>query len=223
VQLDRILAEGMEARLARHQRLQERRRSGPPPRLPICSAEGARSESRVSCFFRPPASIAGDRQGCTERGYTIGSGLRDWKPATFRIGHMGEVRESDLDACWRDRPDSGEGDRSGGPLRREDEHAEILIADTLDPSGLALFARPGVRSTSSRRTNARAFPRSSPTTTALFVPQLHQATADLLAPAKKLKVVGVPASASPMWTWRRRDPSSAPGGQRAHGQPDIGH
>ena len=28
----------------------------------------------------------------------IGGGYGDWKPSTFRIGHMGEVRESDLEA-----------------------------------------------------------------------------------------------------------------------------
>ena len=33
-----------------------------------------------------------------ERGFTIGGGYGDWKPTTFRIGHMGEVRERDLDA-----------------------------------------------------------------------------------------------------------------------------
>jgi aspartate aminotransferase-like enzyme len=37
-------------------------------------------------------------KGLAERGYTIGGGYGDWKPTTFRIGHMGEVRESDLDA-----------------------------------------------------------------------------------------------------------------------------
>ena len=37
-------------------------------------------------------------QGLAERGFTIGGGYGDWKPTTFRIGHMGEVRESDLEA-----------------------------------------------------------------------------------------------------------------------------
>jgi predicted phosphoserine aminotransferase len=99
VQMDRMLAEGMEARWARHQRLQEKTAQWAASRgCQYASAEGARSLT-VSCFH-PPAGV--DPQvivkGCTERGYTIGSGYGDWKPTTFRIGHMGEVRESDLDA-----------------------------------------------------------------------------------------------------------------------------
>jgi predicted phosphoserine aminotransferase len=99
VQLDRILAEGMEARWARHQRLQEKTAKWAAERgCAYASAEGARSLT-VSCFH-PPAGV--DPQvivkGCTANGYTIGSGYGDWKPTTFRIGHMGEVRETDLDA-----------------------------------------------------------------------------------------------------------------------------
>jgi len=37
-------------------------------------------------------------KGLGKRGYTIGGGYGDWKPTTFRIGHMGEVKESDLEA-----------------------------------------------------------------------------------------------------------------------------
>src|SRR5262249_26410780 len=99
VQMDRMLAEGMEARWARHQQLQERTAQwAPSGGWPSAPAEGALSLT-VSCSS-PPAGV--DPQvivkGCTERGYTIGSGYGDWKPTTFRIGHMGEVRESDLDA-----------------------------------------------------------------------------------------------------------------------------
>jgi aspartate aminotransferase-like enzyme len=53
----------------------------------------------VSCL-KPPAGV--DPQvivkKLAERGWTIGGGYGDWKPSTFRIGHMGEVRMSDLDA-----------------------------------------------------------------------------------------------------------------------------
>jgi aspartate aminotransferase-like enzyme len=31
------------------------------------------------------------------RGYTVSGGYGDWKATTFRIGHMGEVHESDLE------------------------------------------------------------------------------------------------------------------------------
>ena len=32
-----------------------------------------------------------------ERGFVVGSGYGKWKPETFRIGHMGEVRSADLE------------------------------------------------------------------------------------------------------------------------------
>ena len=99
VQLDRILAEGMEARWERHRQLQRKTAAWAAGRgCEYASAEGVRSLT-VSCF-RPPAGV--DPQaivsGLRQRGFTIGGGYGDWKPTTFRIGHMGEVRESDLDA-----------------------------------------------------------------------------------------------------------------------------
>jgi predicted phosphoserine aminotransferase len=98
-QMDRILAETMEARWARHERLYGRTAEWAAERgITYASAENARSVT-VSCL-KPPAGI--DPQAIvkklTERGITIGGGYGDWKPSTFRIGHMGEVRESDLEA-----------------------------------------------------------------------------------------------------------------------------
>jgi aspartate aminotransferase-like enzyme len=48
----------------------------------------------------PPAGVAAPAlvKALADGGYTVGGGYGDWKPTTFRIGHMGEVRESDLDA-----------------------------------------------------------------------------------------------------------------------------
>lgn len=102
VQLDRILAEGMEARWVRHQRLYQRTAEWAASRsCEYASAPDARSIT-VSCL-KMPADVAGVEpqtlvQELARRGYTIGGGYGDWKPTTFRIGHMGEVRESDLDA-----------------------------------------------------------------------------------------------------------------------------
>jgi aspartate aminotransferase-like enzyme len=71
----------------------------------LSAAEGVRSPT-VSCL-RPPEGI--DAQYIVKqlaaRGYTIGGGYGDWKPSTFRIGHMGEVRQSDLDALLTDLDD----------------------------------------------------------------------------------------------------------------------
>lgn len=99
VQLERILAEGLEARWGRHARLQERTAAWAAGRgLEYATAADARSPT-VSCL-RPPAGVEAravvDR--AARRGFTIGGGYGAWKSSTFRIGHMGEVRETDLDA-----------------------------------------------------------------------------------------------------------------------------
>lgn len=99
VQLNRILGEGMEARWERHERLYRKTAEWAAARgCTYASAENARSVT-VSCLYPPqgvdPQAIV---KGLSKRGYTIGGGYGDWKPTTFRIGHMGEVRESDLDA-----------------------------------------------------------------------------------------------------------------------------
>jgi aspartate aminotransferase-like enzyme len=99
VQLDRILDEGMEARWERHERLYRKTAAWAASQgCEYASAENARSRT-VSCLNAPagvdPQTVV---KGLAERGYTIGGGYGDWKPTTFRIGHMGEVRESDLDA-----------------------------------------------------------------------------------------------------------------------------
>ena len=98
-QLDVILAEGMEVRWARHEALQKRTAAWAASRgIAYATAPDARSVT-VSCL-RPPRGI--DPQAIVkklaERGWTIGGGYGDWKPSTFRIGHMGEVRDSDLEA-----------------------------------------------------------------------------------------------------------------------------
>ncbi len=96
-QLDRILAEGMEARWQRHERLYRQTAAWAATRgCTYVAAAGAHSHT-VSCL-RPPQGV--DPQALVKqllaRGWTIGGGYGDWKPTTFRIGHMGEVRESDL-------------------------------------------------------------------------------------------------------------------------------
>lgn len=98
-QMDIILEEGMEARWERHAQLQKQTADWAAARgIAYASAEGSRSHT-VSCFLAPegldPQALT---KALTARGTTIGGGYGDWKPTTFRIGHMGEVRESDLSA-----------------------------------------------------------------------------------------------------------------------------
>lgn len=101
-QVARILDEGVETRWARHAHLKERVESWVAGRggelgFSFAAPPEARSPT-VSCL-RPPAAIAAPElvRRLAGRGFTLGSGYGDWKGSTFRIGHMGEVRASDLD------------------------------------------------------------------------------------------------------------------------------
>jgi len=98
VQLERILAEGMEARWQRHRELAGRTAEWAAARgFLYAPREGVRSPT-VSCL-RPPEGVAAPEvvKKLAQRGFTVGGGYGEWKPTTFRIGHMGEVRPGDLD------------------------------------------------------------------------------------------------------------------------------
>lgn len=96
-QLATIVEEGVEARWDRHARL-ARTTSAWAARcgLEFASASGVRSPT-VSCL-RPPNGIAAPTlvERAAARGFTLGGGYGPWKQSTFRIGHMGEVRDDDL-------------------------------------------------------------------------------------------------------------------------------
>lgn len=101
-QLDRIAREGLEARWARHVRLRERVVrwvEGPGGERGFRFAPAPEDRSPTVSCLRPPAGLpAPELVGrLAERGYTIGGGYGAWKQSTFRIGHMGEIQEPDLD------------------------------------------------------------------------------------------------------------------------------
>jgi len=97
-QLDVILEEGLETRWERHAALQAMTAKWSTAQgFEFASQKGFRSPT-VSCL-RPPATVkpADLVTGLAERGLVVGSGYGAWKPETFRIGHMGEVRGGDLE------------------------------------------------------------------------------------------------------------------------------
>jgi aspartate aminotransferase-like enzyme len=106
VQLDWILAEGIEAAWARHDALarmaaewvDDLRASGDVD-VSIVAPEHNRSPT-VSAIALPPG-LAPEAviKSVAERGYTIGSGYGRLKPTTLRIGHMGDHTAEGLSRC----------------------------------------------------------------------------------------------------------------------------
>lgn len=100
-QLRRIEAEGVEARWRRHAEcariaaewVESRADAG----LSLAAAQDARSRT-LTCVRHPaaPAVVA----AAAKAGFTLAGGYGDWKPTTFRIGHMGEVRPGDLETLF---------------------------------------------------------------------------------------------------------------------------
>ncbi len=96
-QLRDVLAEGVEARWARHAAMQrvtlawvESLARDIDPGFGVLAPDGARSPT-VTCVT-VPAGIDAARivQAVGERGFVIGTGYGELKATTFRIGHMGD-------------------------------------------------------------------------------------------------------------------------------------
>ena len=108
-QLERIGAEGMEARWARHQAMARRtwgwvetseERTGVP--MDVLAPEGARSPTVTAVAPRgggdgsvTPAAVV---SAMARRGWVVGGGYGKVKDTTFRIGHMGDHTLDELEA-----------------------------------------------------------------------------------------------------------------------------
>ena len=106
-QLRRIAQEGLEARWARHARHRDRVAewiAGTGGALGFAFASEALTRDpairspTVSCLRPPPGLPAPELvRRLAGRGFTLGGGYAAWKESTFRIGHMGEVGDADLE------------------------------------------------------------------------------------------------------------------------------
>jgi aspartate aminotransferase-like enzyme len=104
VQLKRILAEGIEARWARHGAMQRQVLTWIAKRgLRAIAVEGSRSPTVTAIEISPDADVAWFISRVAERGITLGTGYGKLGKSTFRIGHMGdhtpETVKKCLDAC----------------------------------------------------------------------------------------------------------------------------
>jgi aspartate aminotransferase-like enzyme len=105
-QLETLEAEGMEARWRRHLELRAQTETWAAQRGHAYASAAECGSPTVSCL-RPPAGVDAPAlvAALAQRGVTIGGGYGQWKPRTFRIGHMGEVRAEDLGALFADIDD----------------------------------------------------------------------------------------------------------------------
>jgi predicted phosphoserine aminotransferase len=98
LQLESVLAEGMEARWRRHAELQRRTLAWAAERGLDAPADARRRSPTVTTLAAPPGGSAPALvRALAARGFTVGGGYGEWKEGTFRIGHMGEVQPSDLE------------------------------------------------------------------------------------------------------------------------------
>ncbi|HVO71159.1 MAG TPA: alanine--glyoxylate aminotransferase family protein [Aggregatilineaceae bacterium] len=100
-QLDDILAEGLDARFARHQRMAEMTQAwGEAAGFKLFSEEGYHSPT-VSTFTNTLGiDLKALNAFLRERGMTISNGYGKLKDKTFRIAHMGDLQPADLDALF---------------------------------------------------------------------------------------------------------------------------
>lgn len=101
-QLDRILAEGLDARYARHSAMAARVQSwAEGQRLSVYAPEGYRSQTVTTIVNDRNWEISAINAFLAPRGMRIANGYGALKGRTFRIAHMGEIQMSDLEELFK--------------------------------------------------------------------------------------------------------------------------
>lgn len=96
-QLDRILAEGLEERFARHTQLAEIAQSWAEDRFAPFAAEGYRSATVTTVKNTRKIDVLALNKFLSDTDHSIANGYGHLKDHTFRIGHMGETQPDELD------------------------------------------------------------------------------------------------------------------------------
>ena len=101
VQLDRIFAEGVEARYARHARLAERtRRWAVENGFDLMAERGYASQTVTTVTNTRSISVKALNAFLARHDMEISNGYGDYKDKAFRIAHMGEVQDSDMERLF---------------------------------------------------------------------------------------------------------------------------
>ena len=97
-QLDRILAEGLDNRFARHSAMAKRSKDWADAKgWPLLAPEGYRSQTLTVVTNPPEFDCADFNKFLALRDLRLANGYGDLKGKTFRIAHMGEIQPSDLE------------------------------------------------------------------------------------------------------------------------------
>jgi aspartate aminotransferase-like enzyme len=98
MQLDRILAEGMEARFARHTAMAERVQSWAEAHdMPPLAPAGIRSKTVSSLVNSRGFEVGALNKFLLARGMRVANGYGKLKEKNYRIAHMGEIQMSDVE------------------------------------------------------------------------------------------------------------------------------
>jgi predicted phosphoserine aminotransferase len=100
-QLDRILAEGLEERFARHAEMARLAQEWGADRFGLLAQEGYRSKTVTALMNSRPLDIPALNGFLASQGMMIANGYGQLKDKTFRIGHMGETHLDDLEALFK--------------------------------------------------------------------------------------------------------------------------
>ncbi|HEX9750133.1 MAG TPA: alanine--glyoxylate aminotransferase family protein [candidate division Zixibacteria bacterium] len=95
-QLDRIRAEGLENRWARHRRLAEMSQQWADERYGCYAEAGYRSDAVTAVINKGTLDIGKLNAHLAESGMVVAGGYGPLKDSTFRIGHVGETRPEQL-------------------------------------------------------------------------------------------------------------------------------
>lgn len=97
VQLDRMLAEGLEARYARHARMAARVQGWAAERYALFAEEGYRSLTVTTVSNVRQIDVPALNRHLRAQGMVISDGYGLLKGQTFRIAHMGDTTEADVE------------------------------------------------------------------------------------------------------------------------------